>query len=122
MAKSAHADVLDGAGLVVKSNCNLMIACSAEPTTRAEAVTTYALADVAMATGDFTMGADGTGRKCTVAAKSGVTIDASGTATHAAFVDATRLLYVTIITSQVLTAGGTVDFPSIAICKIPQPT
>ena len=122
MAKSAHSDVLDGTGLVVKNNCNLMIACSAEPTTRAEAVTTYALADVAMASGDFTMGADGGGRKCTVSAKSGVAIDANGDATHIAFVDATRLLYVTTCTSQTLTSGGTVDFPSHAICKIPQPT
>lgn len=122
MAKSSHADVLDGAGLVIKNNCNLMIACSQQPTTRAEAVTTYALADVAMATGDFTMAADGGGRKCTVAAKSGVAVDASGTATHIAFVDGTRLLYVTTCTSQALTAGNTVNFPAVDICKIAQPT
>jgi len=122
MAKSAHSDVLDGCGGVVKSNCNLMIACSQEPTTRTEAVTTYALADVAMASGDFTPAVDGTGRKLTVGAKSAVPIDVTGSATHIAFVDATRLLYVTLCTSQLLTLGGTVDLPSHNICKIPQPT
>lgn len=122
MAKSAHSDVLDGAGGVIKSNANVMTACTQEPTTRAEAITTYALADVTMATGDFTPAADGGGRKLTVTAKSGVTIDTGGTATHIAICDATRLLYVTTCNSQVLTGGGTVDFPSFAICKIPQPS
>ena len=122
MAKSAHSDVLDGCGGIIDANCNLMIACSAEPTTRDEAVNTYDLADVAMSGSDFTPATDGTGRKLTVGAKSAVTIDHTGDATHIAFVDATRLLYVTTCTTQTLTSGGTVDFPSHAICKIPQPT
>ncbi len=122
MAKKAHSDVLDGCGSVVKTNCNQMIACSAEPATRDEAVNTYDLADVAMATGDFTAAADGSGRMLTVAAKSGVTIDHTGQATHIAYVDGTRLLYVTMCTAQDLTQGGTVDFPSHNICRIPQPT
>lgn len=122
MAKSAHSDVLDGCGGVIDANCNLMIACSAEPTTRTQAVTTYALADVAMSGSDFTPAADGGGRKLTVGAKSAVPIDANGDATHIALVDGTRLLYVTTCTTQTLTSGGTVDFPSFSICKIPQPT
>ena len=122
MAKSAHIDVLDGLGGVVKANCNLMIACSAEPTTRTQAVTTYALADVAMATGDFTPATDGAGRKLTVAAKSGVTVDVGGSATHIAFVDGARLLYVTTCTPQTLTAGNTANFPAVDICKAGQPT
>jgi hypothetical protein len=112
MAKTVLDAVLDAAHNEVKNNCNLMIACSSEPTTRTEAVTTFALADIAMASGDFTIADDTSGRKCTVAAKSGVIIDASGTATHIALVDGTRLLRVTTCTSQALTAGGTVDFPS----------
>lgn len=113
MAKSVHDDVLDGALNTIKNNANLMVACSAEPTTRTEAVTTYALADVAMASGDFTVAnGDTSGRKVTVAAKSAVAIDTTGTATHVALVDATRLLYVTTCTSQALTSGGTVDFPA----------
>lgn len=94
----------------------LMVACSAEPTTYAEAITTYALADVAMAGGDFTKANDTSGRKITTAAKTGVVIDVSGTATHVALVatSGTTLRAVTTCTSQVLTAGGgaTVDFPA----------
>jgi hypothetical protein len=122
MAKIVHDDVLDGATSVIKTNANLMIVCSAQPTTRAEAVTTYALADVAMASGDYTQAnGDTNGRKVTVAAKTAVTIDTGGTATHVALVDGTRLLYVTTCTSQALTGGGTVDFPAWDI-EIADPT
>jgi len=116
MAKSMHNDVAD-AMLDKIATGNLMIACSAEPTTRAEAVTTYALADVAMTVGDgngdYTI-ADGdtSGRKVTMSQKTGVTVDTSGTATHIAIVDGTTLLLVTTCTSQVLTSGNTVTFPA----------
>ena len=115
MAKSVHDDVLDGA-FDVLDQANLMIACSAQPTSRTEAVTTYALADVAMTVNtDYTKAnGDVSGRKVTVAAKSTVLIDVSGTATHVALVDGTRLLYVTTCTTQALTANGTntVNFPA----------
>lgn len=112
MAKSAHNDVLDGL-LNVLNDGDLMTACSSEPTTRTEAVTTFKLADVALTPGtDYTISdGDTNGRKARVAAKSAVPIDTSGTATHVAIVDGTRLLYVTTCTSQALTSGGTVDFP-----------
>ena len=122
MAKSSHPDVLDGLGSVVKTNCNIMTICNAEPTTRDQAITTYKLADQAMVTGDFTAATDGTGRKLTVAAKSGIPIDTSGDATHIAFCDGTRLLYVTTCTQQALVSGGTVDVPTFDICKVGQPT
>lgn len=113
MAKFANDDVMDGALDIVRNNANSMIACSAQPTTRTEAVTTYALADVTMASGDFTKAnGDTSGRKLTVAAKSTVTVDTSGTANHVALVDGTRLLYVTTCTSQALTSGNTVNFPA----------
>ena len=122
MAKIVHDDVLDGALNIVKNNANLMIVCSQQPTTRAEAVTTYALADVAVSSTDFTI-ADGdtSGRKLTVAQKENVTVDTSGNATHVALVDATRLLYVTTCTTQSLTAGNTVTFPAWKI-EIADPT
>lgn len=115
MAKAVSNDVLDQA-LAEVALGTIMTVCTQQPTTRAEAVTTYALADVAMTPGDgndYTI-ADGdtSGRKVTVAAKGGVPVDTSGTATHVALCDGTRLLYVTTCTSQVLTAGNTVDFPA----------
>jgi hypothetical protein len=112
MAKSVHIDVLDAAWNVIKTNCNIMTACNAEPTTRTQAITTFALADVAMANGDFTIAPGTGGRKCMVAAKAGVPIDVDGVATHIALCDATRLLYVTICTTKTLQSGDTVDFPT----------
>jgi len=121
MAKSVHNDVLDAA-LNEIATATIMTACSAEPTNRTEAVTTYALADVTMSGGDYT-NADGdvSGRKVTVAQKTGVTIDTSGTANHVALCDATVLLYVTTCTSQALTASNTMTFNAWDI-EIADPT
>ena len=113
MAKAVHDDVLDAAFDVI-DQANIMTVCSAQPTTRAEAVTTYALADVAMTVNtDYTKAnGDTSGRKVTVAAKSSITVDTTGTATHVALCDGTRLLYVTTCTSQALTSGNSVSFPA----------
>jgi hypothetical protein len=120
MGKFSHADVNDGCGGVVKVNATTELVCTTQPTDRATALAN-ALADVTVATGDFTLGADGGGRKFTAAQKLAVPIDTGGNAQHIAWIDATRLLYVTTCTAQLLVAGGTVDIPAIDICKIPQP-
>lgn len=112
MGKSVHNDVLDGALNIIKNNCTRMVLCSQEPTTFTEADVTYKLADVTMASGDFTAGdGDTSGRKLTVAAKSAVPVDASGTSNHVALLDVTnsKLLYVTTHTGQALVSGNTVD-------------
>src|SRR3990172_11658715 len=103
MAKTVHANVLDGA-FDVLDQADLMTVCSAQPTTYTEAITTFKLADIAMTPDtDFTK-ADGdtSGRKVTVAAKSAVPVDTTGTATHVALVRSgdTSLRYVTTCTSQ----------------------
>lgn len=116
MAKSANSIIMDGA-LDVIATATKQIICSAQPTNYTEANSTYNLASVTMAGGDFTKAAgDVSGRKVTVAAKSGVLITTSGTATHVALVrlsDSTLLL-VTTCTSLALTANGsnTVNIPS----------
>lgn len=119
MTKTVHDDVLDAAHDYMATNGNKQTACSAAPTTYAEATSTYMLAEVALAGGDYTNAAGaGTpaGRKCTVGAKSGVTITNTGTATHIAIVDTvnSKLLRVTSCTSLALTAGQTVNFGSWA--------
>lgn len=116
MAKASNDLVMDAA-LDVVATATRQIACSAQPTTFAEANSTYALADVTMGSGDFSKAnGDASGRKVTMAAKSGALIDASGTANHIALVrvsDST-LLYVTTCTPQALTANGSnvVNFPA----------
>lgn len=122
MPKTVHDNVLDGASDVL-DQADIMTVCSAQPTTRTEAITTFKLADVAVVPNtDFTKAnGDTSGRKVTVAAKSAVPVDTSGTALFVALCDATRLLYVTTCTSQALTSGNTVNFPAWDI-EIADPT
>jgi len=123
MTKSVNDEVLDAALDEIRDNATLEILCSAAPTTRTEAVTTYALADMAVTSTDFTK-ADGdvSGRKMTVAAQSDVDVDATGSGTHIALVDGTRLLYVTELASAVsVTSGGKVDLGAWDI-EIADPT
>lgn len=122
MGKSVSDSVLDGA-FDVLDQANIQTVCSAEPTTRTEAITTFALADVALTPDtDFTKAnGDTSGRKVTVAAKSGVNVDSSGTGTHIAVCNGSILLYVTTCTSQALTAGNTVNFPAWKV-EIADPT
>jgi len=112
MAKAVPDNTMD-AQLDYIALSDEMYVCSSEPATRAAAIAA-ALADVAMAGGDFAKANDTSGRKVTMAAKSAVPIDTGGTATHIALckLSDTSLRLVTTCTSQVLTGGGTVDFPA----------
>ncbi len=119
MARSAHNDVLD-ALLTEIATANRIAVCDTEPTTRAQANTTYMLAATAITAGDgggdFTIGqGDVNGRKVAVAAQSNVAISNTGTAAHIALMDATDLLFVTTVTAQLLTSGGTVTIPTFDV-------
>jgi len=107
-------DALDASLNYVKNNATLMTVCSQAPTTRTEAVTTYALADVVIADTDFTLSdVAGVGRKATIAAKSGITVDTSGTMTHVALCSTSALLAVfSVLASQPLTAGNLLNLPA----------
>ena len=115
MAKFTSDDVLDAACDEV-ALANVMTACSAQPTTRTEAVTTFMLASVAMTPGDgndYTVQNGATnGRRVTTAVKNGVAVTNTGTANHVALCDATRLLSVTTCPNANLDSAGTVDFPA----------
>lgn len=113
MAKYLHPDVLDSGLEEIKNNCNQQLICNAMPSDRADALS-KALAAVAMAGIDFTIAnGDAGGRKCTVTAKSGVSVTVTGTSAVAALIDGTRLLVVTDeTTGQTLTAGNTVNIPT----------
>lgn len=113
MAKWASDSVMDAA-LDYIATSTLLTVCSAQPTTYAEASSTYKLADVVVDSGDFSKAnGDTNGRKVTVAQQASMDIDDSGTATHVALSisGSSTLVYVTTATSQVLTAGGTVTVP-----------
>lgn len=86
--------------------------CSAEPTTPAEATTTFQLATQAITGGNYVKAnGDTSGRKNTLTPPTGSSIDNTGTANHVAVTDAsgTVLKQVTTCPAQALTSGGTVD-------------
>lgn len=116
--KAADNGFYDGAFAFLSAGMVRMTACSAAPANYSE-IATVALATATMAPGDYTVAAGGvSGRKVTMAAKNGVTIDASGTATHVVLHDNTSIRgYVTECDPLPLTAGAgnTVNFPSWAI-------
>lgn len=114
MAKSAHQDVLQQGLDYVKDNADKYYACSSEPTTYAEATSTYALASENVSSTDFTWGTGATGEELTVAAKSGISIDSDGTLGHVALVDSStsKLLVVDTTSSQQLYAGNQLNLPS----------
>ena len=114
MSKACNDLVMDAA-LDYISTSTLLTVCSAQPTTYAEASSTYKLADVVTDSGDFTKAnGDTNGRKVTIAQQANVPIDSSGTATHVALSisGSSTLVYVTTCTNQALTSGGTVTVPA----------
>ncbi len=114
MAKFCNTLVQDQALNYIKNNAVGISVCSTQPTTRAEAATTYMLASKVISSADYTGPAAGTvsGRKLTVNAQSGISVTNSGSAQHIALYDGTNLLYVTTCTAQSLTAGNTVNVPA----------
>jgi hypothetical protein len=111
MAKIITDGMLDG-GLNKTITCNRITVLSGEPTSISDITTAMKLASTSLVGGDFTMAnGDTSGRKATIAQKTGVSITATGTATHVAIDDGTDYL-VTTCTSQALTSGGTVTIPA----------
>jgi hypothetical protein len=108
------------------STATQMIVCSgsSSPTNGAGALSA-ALASSSMSSGDFAKADDATGalgRKVTVAAKTSLSVSASGDATCVALLDSSNvLLYVTTCTTQTLTSGNTVNVPSWKV-QIGDPT
>jgi hypothetical protein len=121
MAKWVDSDVLDLGINRIKTNANKQILLKAYTAGDSYATVngTNNIAEVAMATGDYTLGASGSNRTLTTTAKSGVTATANSGASpnlHLAFVDTTnsKVLWVTDETSdQVVTSGNTVNFPAV---------
>ena len=108
MAKIVHNNVLDAALTYLGTASTIECMCGTQPTTRTEAITTYALGTVAVSSGDFAVAdAAGGGRQSTVASKASVAVSASGTANFVALVDGTNLLYVNTCTAQPVTSGNT---------------
>lgn len=111
MVKSVDDSVPDAA-LNRIATATAQHACSAAPANQA-GLAAVSLASTPMSSGDYTIAnGDVSGRKMTMASKSGSTISSTGTANHTAFTDGTTLLLVTEATPQALTAGNPITFGS----------
>ena len=117
-----HDDVLDdGLQVLVDATSTILTICSALPTTRTEAVTTYALGS--KSSPSITGPADraGGGREVTIAAITDGSVDATGTAAYWALSDGTRLLAANdLASSQAVTNGNTWELDAQKI-GIPDP-
>lgn len=128
MAKFVHADTLDNGLNNIKNNCNSMMAVLVYAINDSYATVTAAaniIAQVAMASADFTLGSSGNNRTLTTASgKQDAVANNTGDPTHIVFVDTvnSKVLWVTDESSvQSVTAGNPVNFPSLVFTSV-QPT
>lgn len=113
MAKNIPSAILDA--MLTQCEGDAIHACSAEPTTYAEASSTYRLATQTINSGNYSKAnGDVSGRKNTLTPPSGTSIVSSGTANHLAITQGTALRLVTTCTSQALTSGGAVNIGAFA--------
>ena len=122
MGKVAPDLFIDGA-LDYAAGADMYTVASGSPATFTDAYTTLMLARVAVSSGCFVKADDTSGRKLTMATKTGISITNSGDALAVCLVNAagSTLRYVTTCTQQTLTAAGTVDIPTWKI-NIQDPT
>lgn len=117
MGKFIDDSLYDAALNVAKNNGTEMYICSAQPTTRANAISLALASKIGLTSGSYTGALDGdvSGRKLTKNAETGISVTANGTCNHAAICSGSILLAVTEITSQVLTSGNTINTPAFDI-------
>ncbi len=127
--KWAHQDTLENGFAEVISDATLCCICSQFPTTRAKAYDVsgdggYCLARHSISSSDFswaTMDTEG-GQKATIDALAGVTIIDTGKWRYRAFIDATRVLAVTVnLAAEQLYSGTQITMDSKDF-QFPQPS
>jgi hypothetical protein len=113
MAKLMTDGMIDG-GLTKYGTGVKLTVCAGQPTSFAD-IAARALGATALVGGDFTI-ANGnvSGRKSTIAAKSGILVDTSGTADHVVVDDGVSEYAVTTCTAQALIANGSNTFATPA--------
>lgn len=126
MAKFSSPNFLDGGLNYLKNTATKLLLIKAYAVGDSYAtVTGNKLAEVTMASGDFTLSSSSLSRLVTTAAKSGAATASSGASPnlHFAFTDGTgEVIWVTDETSdQVITAGNTVNIPALTY-TVNQPT
>jgi len=115
--------VFDNGLTVLDTEGNRVDICSQEPTTYAQATSTYSLGNETSISVSAPADASPNGRKVTLAAITGASVTGTGTATHYAIVDTSnsRLLATgSLSASQAVTSGNTLSLTASDI-RIPDP-
>ena len=114
-------EVLDQGLDYLDTNGTRLDICSQEPTTYAEATSTYTLGNATVNTG-ATQNGDTSGRKVTIPSISSGSVTGTGTASHWALTDGSAELLATgaLGSSQSVTSGNTFTLTAIDI-EIPDP-
>lgn len=111
----------DGLNELTSATSTQLVICSQEPTTRTEAITTYNLGSKATPTISSPANRTGGGREVTISAFTDGSVTATGTASHWALVDGTRLLAANNLAStQAVTNGNSWELDAQKI-GIPDP-
>ncbi|MBN2392167.1 MAG: hypothetical protein JXR84_15675 [Anaerolineae bacterium] len=124
MAAFMHDDILDAALNVIDANTENLYICSAQPTTFAEASSTYALGSKASPAISAPQNGDASGRKVVVSAITDGNVTGTGTATWIALTDDSEsklLVAQELSASQGVTSGNTFTLTEFDI-TIPDPT
>ena len=117
MAKTFNTTATDQAYDWVRARVTGIAVCNAQPTTYAQAFTTFNLAKTGMTSTGLTVApgdAGGSARKMTTQQKTGVSVLTTGAAKFIALFGSTGsvLLLVTTCTSQTVTTGNTLTIPA----------
>ena len=108
--------VFDNGLTTVDTNGTRLDICSQEPTTYAEATSTYTLGNDTVNTGAAEAGATD-GRRVIVPAITAGSVTGTGTATHWALTNGSSVLYATgsLSSSQAVTSGNTFTLDAVSI-------
>ena len=117
MGENVQDAVYDAALNHIKTNCAKICVCSSEPTTYAEATSTYKLASTSLASSAFGSPANGdvSGRKIAIPGVSSISVASTGSAGHVALVTASALMITATCSAQSLTSGNKVNTPTFDI-------
>jgi hypothetical protein len=109
-------EVLDGGLSVLDTATTTLHICSQEPVSLAEANSTYTLGNKASLSISAPSNRSPNGREVTISSFSDGTVTGTGTVTHYAIVDGTRLLATNSLSaSQAVTSGNTFSLGSFTI-------
>ena len=120
--------VLDGGLNVIADNATRVDICTTEPTTYAEATSTYTVANYTLTAGagngDWTLAnGDTSGRKLTLGAQSGNNGTATGAANFLAFTNGTNTLYGVIDgDGDTVNSGSPVNISAVDVWEVRDPT